>query len=165
MTVDVWVVTSKELFLSALLPEPKISPGRAWLQPLLTPWTRRAALLVFAGSFVFPGSGLGVDLCPIHRFTGLPCPGCGMTRAVALFSQREFSLALGAHPFVIVIWPLLALLAVLACVPTSRVLVWEGRLDALEPTVSRAQRVLFAAFAGFGALRFIACWVLGQSFP
>ena len=82
---------------------------RDWLQPLLTPWVRRAALVGLVASFVFPTAGLGVDLCPIHRVTGLPCPGCGVTRALASLSQGDLSLAVGLNPFVLVLWPGLVL--------------------------------------------------------
>jgi hypothetical protein len=49
----------------------------------------------------------GVDLlrhlslfpaCPFHTVTGLPCPGCGMTRAFLLLGQLRIGDALAAHP-------------------------------------------------------------------
>ena len=36
--------------------------------------------------------------CLFRAATGLPCPGCGMTRAVLLLLQLRFDAALAAHP-------------------------------------------------------------------
>ena len=38
--------------------------------------------------------------CPIRFFTGVSCPGCGMTRALAALLRLDFSLALEMHPLV-----------------------------------------------------------------
>lgn len=138
---------------------------RAWLKAVLSPWTRRLALAAFAASFFFPVTGLGPDLCPIHRATGLPCPGCGMTRAVALVSQGEPLLALGANPFVVLVWPLMLTLAVLALLRHRQVLALEAKLDATEPYFSRLQAVLLASFLGFGVLRFAVFLALREPFP
>ena len=128
-------------------------------------WTFRLALVVLVGSFVMPLSGLGVDLCPIHRATHLPCPGCGMTRAIAMISQGEFGLALGANPFVIFAWPVLLVLAVLAVMPGPLVTRVEQGLDSLEPASTRVQHVILFAFLGFGVARFVALLAMGETFP
>ena len=36
--------------------------------------------------------------CPFHAASGLPCPGCGMTRAFLLLGQLRIGDALAAHP-------------------------------------------------------------------
>lgn len=61
-----------------------------------------AAYLVLR-AWVPPESG-GFVLCPLRRFTGLPCPGCGMTRAFAHLAKGEWSAAVRDHPLA----PLLA---------------------------------------------------------
>ncbi len=38
--------------------------------------------------------------CPIRFFTGIACPGCGMTRAVFALLRLDFSTALEMHPLV-----------------------------------------------------------------
>lgn len=138
---------------------------RAWLRPLLTPWVRRACLAGFAISFVMPITGLGVDLCPVHAVTGLPCPGCGVTRGIALVSHGEWLTALGAHPFTLFLWPGLLLLAVAGLFPQRVVDAAEARLDVLEPALSSSWKLLLLAFLGFGVLRFFAFLVLGEPFP
>jgi hypothetical protein len=51
-----------------------------------------------------PAEGPGFIICPLRRFTGLPCPGCGMTRAFAHLAKGEWSAAIHDHPLA----PLLA---------------------------------------------------------
>jgi hypothetical protein len=138
---------------------------RTWLRPLLTPWVRRVCLAGFAASFFFPITGLGVDLCPIHAVSGLPCPGCGVTRGIALVSHGEPLTALGAHPFILFLWPGLLILAIAGLFPQRVVDAAESRLDLLEPAFSSSWKILLAAFFGFGVLRFFAFLVMGEHFP
>lgn len=41
--------------------------------------------------------------CPLRFFTGICCPGCGMTRALIALLRLDFSLALEMHPLVLLI--------------------------------------------------------------
>ena len=45
-----------------------------------------------------PPEGVAFAICPLRRFTGLPCPGCGMTRAFAHLAKGEWTAALRDHP-------------------------------------------------------------------
>jgi len=50
--------------------------------------------------------------CPIYFFTGVSCPGCGMTRALFSLMQFDFNTALYYHPlifFCAVLFPVLAI--------------------------------------------------------
>lgn len=38
--------------------------------------------------------------CPIRFFTGISCPGCGMSRAVLALLRLDFALAAEMHPLV-----------------------------------------------------------------
>ena len=60
-----------------------------------------AVLLVFA-YFVLLRK-LFVTTCPAVLITGLPCPGCGMTRALLHLLHFDFAGAWQIHPFVYVI--------------------------------------------------------------
>lgn len=59
---------------------------------------------VFAASFLLPlpasnGQIAHVpDFCPFYRLTGLPCPGCGLTRAFVCISHGQFAQSLHWHP-------------------------------------------------------------------
>lgn len=52
--------------------------------------------------FFFTIAGIG---CPIKFITGIPCLGCGMTRAVISVLRFNFSAALYFHPMVVVVIP------------------------------------------------------------
>lgn len=54
---------------------------------------------LLAAVYVLAGYLLGISLCPMVLATGLPCPGCGMTRAAVLFLQGHWRAAWQMHPF------------------------------------------------------------------
>jgi hypothetical protein len=70
-------------------------------------WAFAGALGV-GGLVVFhlwtPSDDVRFSLCLSRRLLGLPCPGCGMTRALAHLAKGEWRAALAVHPFA----PLLA---------------------------------------------------------
>jgi hypothetical protein len=41
----------------------------------------------------------GFIVCAFRRLTGIPCPGCGLTRAMAALARGQLVLALHFHPF------------------------------------------------------------------
>ena len=43
--------------------------------------------------------------CPIKYLTGVPCPGCGLSRALAALLRLDFRTALRFHPMVFVLPP------------------------------------------------------------
>ncbi len=61
----------------------------------------------------YPGitSALGIPVCPMVLFWGLPCPGCGMTRAALLFFKGKWNTAWQMHPFFFVLLVLAAVAA------------------------------------------------------
>jgi hypothetical protein len=134
------------------------------LGALFTPFTRGLAVVVLAVSFFLPVGGLGVDLCLFHASTGLPCPGCGMSRAISAISQGDLSAALALNPFAFFAWPAFAFAAVLSVLPrqTRERLEARARASAVATT---AYRVVFFAFLGFGLVRLLTFLVLGERFP
>ncbi|MBA2340399.1 MAG: DUF2752 domain-containing protein [Pyrinomonadaceae bacterium] len=70
-------------------------------------YPKRQALLVLIGlSIVFIISAVWLPpdnsrwvLCPFRFLTGLPCPGCGMTRAFCHIAHGHFVTALRFNPF------------------------------------------------------------------
>lgn len=105
-------------------------------------WVLRVFDPNVAGNFFPP--------CLFHVFTGLYCPGCGITRALHALVHFDLPRALAMNPLVVVALPLLALMALQAWTP-SRVL--SSRL--LSP---RVERVLFNGYAWIAVL--LAYWVL-----
>ncbi|MGA9522305.1 MAG: DUF2752 domain-containing protein [Myxococcaceae bacterium] len=117
------------------------------------------------GSLVMPLEGLGVDLCMLHAATGLPCPGCGMTRGIAAITQGEFTVAAALNPFAFLAWPTFLGLSVLAASPSW----WSQRVEAWmsgrAAFIGRAYRICFTAFLVFGLARFVLFLATGQRFP
>lgn len=57
------------------------------------------SLLVVAGLILLAHS-LGIVLCPLKRFLGIPCPTCGSTRAVLCLLRCDFHSAFQLQPLV-----------------------------------------------------------------
>lgn len=55
--------------------------------------------------------GLGIP-CLFHLFTGLDCPGCGVTRMLASLAAGDFVGAWHSNPALLALSPVLAALAV-----------------------------------------------------
>ena len=63
---------------------------KATLWPNFINWTKQNNYLVIAGTLVLglgSFSGLVFWSCPVYKFSGIYCPGCGATRAVGEILQ------------------------------------------------------------------------------
>lgn len=100
-------------------PPPPPGPRRDRpLLPLQLALALLAALVLGLSACFPPGTLLpGLDLCTFHRLTGLPCPGCGLTRAFCALTHGDvraawhfnpFSLAFYAGCLLLLAWPLLS---------------------------------------------------------
>ena len=71
-------------------------------------------------------------VCPFFRLTGLPCPGCGLTRAVILLLKGDLQASLHFHAFApILLLTALALILVLL-LPRSITQPAISKLETLE---------------------------------
>jgi hypothetical protein len=66
-------------------------------------WGSSLPALLAASFLYFPHATTGPVLCPMALILGMPCPGCGITRAFSYASHGHFLEAFGFHP----LWPLL----------------------------------------------------------
>jgi hypothetical protein len=64
---------------------------RAWQAALI-------AALLGAAALTDPARPLPFDVCVFHRLTGLPCPTCGMTRAVCHALHGHWAQSVAWHP-------------------------------------------------------------------
>lgn len=55
---------------------------------------------------------LGGKFCYFKAFFGLPCPGCGLTRASVSFVKGDIAAAFFYHPLFLLVWALFALAGV-----------------------------------------------------
>jgi hypothetical protein len=74
----------------------RVAQRAAWAAGLIA----LGALLVFSNA----------PLCPTAFFFGVPCPGCGLTRATLALLHGDVHAALGFHPLVPVLAPLMAVI-------------------------------------------------------
>ena len=86
-------------------------------QPIVSSILRDRRLAIAVSGFA--GLNLGLFAlhlpswqCPVLHITGVPCPGCGLTRAIALLFQGQWRASLTMHAFAPAF--LLALIVVLA---------------------------------------------------
>ena len=82
---------------------------------------------LFTGAYVC-ASLLGWG-CPLQHFTGIPCPGCGMSRALFALLRLDFGAALRWHPMIYVqppvaLYTLFGKKPLLGSKTRERVLLW-----------------------------------------
>jgi uncharacterized protein DUF2752 len=70
-------------------------------------------------------------VCPFFRLTGIPCPGCGLTRAVILLLKGDFRASLRFHAF--------APIFLLAAVAFILVLILPKSI--IQPALSKVERL------------------------
>lgn len=115
------------------------------------------AALVLAGSVVFAPDALPrLGLCTFHTLTGLPCPGCGLTRSFCAISHGMFGAAWAYNPFGLVLYAaavafVLRPFAFWSWPVYGR---WEERL-VRSRWFSAAPLVLVAALIVFGVARIL----------
>jgi hypothetical protein len=89
-------------------------------QPLLA----RAMLLGSAVYGLISWWGLPLMVCPWKNLTGLPCPGCGMTRSTFALLQGRYRESLESNAFSWVVLLLLMIVAVGVSIPARYRMAW-----------------------------------------
>jgi hypothetical protein len=79
---------------------PRPASAKAWR---IIFWGSSLPALLAASFLYFPYSRTGPVLCPMALVLGLPCPGCGMTRALGHATHGLFREAFEFHA----LWPLI----------------------------------------------------------
>ena len=124
---------------------------------LLTSILRERSVCVgflVAGVVLLTAQALGITVyrCPFQSATGLPCPGCGLTRGTAAFLRGDFQQATAFHPFTplaVLCIGLLVLSLTLPAAPRTRFL---NGLESLERRTGLGVLGL-AALMAYGAWR------------
>jgi len=96
-----------------------LAPFAPWLAPLLPP-------------------------CPFHALTGLPCPGCGATRAALALARGDVAQAFGWNPLVAAAF----VLGGVACLLAPWWVAAGRPLPALAPVLPRRARLALVAAVG-----------------
>ena len=89
-----------------------------------------------AGVVVLQGASAWYGLpgwpCPILHALGVPCPGCGLSRAIFALAQGDWSKAMTLHAFAPFVLLALALIICGGMLPESRRLALAGAVAAIE---------------------------------
>lgn len=79
------------------------------------------AWLLLAGTVLVAANRLGIALwaCPFYKMTGLPCPGCGVTRGMGALAQGRWHEAVAFNLFTPVIALGVATMLVVTLLPAT----------------------------------------------
>jgi Protein of unknown function (DUF2752) len=129
---------------------------KPWLAPLMADVAVCRLVVGVCGTLGLANlAGLPIWTCPLNHFTGLPCPGCGMTRAVSALVIGHWSQAMHFHPFSPAYLVIGVLLGVAAVVPPNVRNALIAKVEWIEAhTALPALIVLFTII--FGLLRLAA---------
>lgn len=93
-------------------------------------------------------------LCPFAALTGMPCPGCGLTRSTLSIMRGDLGAAFAMQPFAFVMTPLLAAAVVVVTynfIRTGRAVFFPRFARVFLPVFG----VLFLAMLGLWVARFL----------
>ena len=110
------------------------------MQPVLAPLLshRPTGVIIIGAAALHAGlmmAGLPGWHCPIRYGLGIPCPGCGLSRALAALFRGDWPTSLAYHAFAPLFLLGLGLVAVASFLPSrSRqpLIVWLGRVERLS---------------------------------
>jgi len=127
---------------------------------LLGRWSVAVSCVVVVATLIgvslgWRGGG-GIDLCWFHWLSGLPCPGCGLTRAVLSLGRGEVGAAFRLHPFALLVLPYAAVASTSAAWPRRLRHVLRRALEARRRAFSRIYGALIVLFVAHGLLRLAA---------
>jgi len=119
---------------------------RRWLSatPVCAAWL---GLLL---AVLTPPHGTGFTVCWLHQVTGLPCPGCGLTRSLSCGLRGMFLESWQYHPLGLVILTLLVAIAASSLLPPCRRANLRRCLESHALTFNALYLAFVAGFLAFG---------------
>jgi len=111
------------------------------------------ALAMVLLTAALPSQGAGIQICFFRYLTGLPCPGCGLTRSFSCILHGEFARGYGYHPFGYVLLPLFLFVASTLFLPASRRSRVEGFVRSRQSRLRLVYLAFIYGFIAFGAIR------------
>ncbi len=128
------------------------APPRLLTAPVRAARARAAgviALLLAAAAFVDPDRPLPIDLCLLKRVAGVPCPTCGLTRAICHALRGDFAASLSLHPA-----GLIALSILIGWGAWAAAEAWRG-----QPLWDNTRRSIVRVAASAAAAVTVAAWI------
>ncbi len=147
------------------LPQPR-PEQRWWLTAFLASGQPRLCLLILlVVALIPPETGLGIDLCFVHRATNAPCPGCGMTRCGSNLLRANVRRAIDYHPFGLIMYPVLLGLCAFSLLPGVTRRAFALRLLPWQRVLNVAHLAFWVVFFTFGLARWAAVLTGAMIFP
>lgn len=111
---------------------------------------------------VSPPHGFGINLCWFYGATGLPCPGCGVTRSLSCGLRGMLLASWHYHPMGLLILVLFGFTAAQSLLPRPAREHLAQRLKDHALVVNGMYLVFVATFIGFGFARALSHFGAGQ---
>ena len=102
-----------------------------------------------------------MPICLFRYVTGLPCPGCGLTRSFSCILHGDFVRAYDYHPFGYVLLPIFLLMASTLLLRASLRFRIESFFRIHQPKLKLLYLTLIYGFIAFGAVRTVLYAVEG----
>ncbi len=115
------------------------------------------ALLALPLAALLPSDGAGIPVCWFQALSGLPCPGCGLTRAFSSLLHGQVQAAFAYHPFVFLLLPLFGIMAAHNFLPARARQGLERFCHAHDRILRVGYRGMVYSLVVFGVLRMLAC--------
>ena len=142
------IATTRWGRLHAWLKEPELSV-RLWLgRPCVV-----VAWLGLVLAVVSPPHGSGISVCWFEQTTGLPCPGCGLTRSLSCGIRGMFLESWHYHPLGLFILTLFVFTAAQSLLPKRFRDGLAGQLQVRAKAVNLCYLGFVTVFIGFGVIR------------
>jgi hypothetical protein len=103
-----------------------------------------------------------VWVCAFRELTGLPCPGCGMTRAMSALCKGQLERALSYHPLSPLVFVALLMLAVITFLPQRSRAIVLPQLHLLEQRTGFSTLSILALL-GYGIWRITSILLVARS--
>jgi hypothetical protein len=126
--------------------KPDVDGGRWELAAHLVRDRRLGLAMLGGGMIYFTLTAIGLNPlpCPFLRVTGLPCPGCGMTRSCLALLRGDFHAVWHFNPFGLVFAAFWAVVGFGVALPQPWRARFAGRLGFIE------RKTRWAAWVGCG---------------
>jgi hypothetical protein len=130
--------------------------GSDFFSPILGPLVRnRQAMIVLASvtvvQVILATAGNIAWQCPVKSTLGVPCPACGLTRAMVLFAQGNWKAAIDLHAFAPIFFGIGVFLVVGSILPA-------GLQQKIADQVEAFERL--SGIVGLLTLSILAYWIL-----
>ena len=100
-----------------------------------------------------PPHGLGISVCWLDRWTGIPCPGCGLSRSLSCAIHGMFGVSWEYHPFGILFLAVFAAIALVSLLPLAKRQALVDFVDRHNRVFNAAYLITVASFLAYGAVR------------